>query len=216
MLDALVRGEHDEAKELALSRLRENLEYLRGSGVPEDRLRALSDSGLAVGEIAFAIRTVVWLRDELAEGDAQEAQKWAPVLHEFFRRGGRPTHSSPTGGRVVHGGREPGPTETQGPRFERYLKLTEGQSMAPRISVGQTFRASDGGIEVVVVRVGGFNERARFRIKNLSTKAATYTIMVHRKSGADPDRIKCETDNPEEYELSADETTAVEIRREQR
>lgn len=91
--------------------------------------------------------------------------------------------------------------------------------MRRRIKVGQTFRADDGGIEVVVLRVGSRNEKARFRIKNLNDERASYTIAVHRNSGVDPDRIKYETDNPHntgEYELSADETTRVEIRREGR
>ena len=90
--------------------------------------------------------------------------------------------------------------------------------MPESLRVGQSFRASDGGIEVAVVRVGSQHQKARFRVKNLKAGRATYTIIVHRRSGADSDRIKYETDNPntpEEYELSADETIGVEIRREQ-
>jgi hypothetical protein len=90
--------------------------------------------------------------------------------------------------------------------------------MAGEVTVGQTFKADDGGIEVMVLRVGSRNEKARFRIENLSAKRASYTITVHRQSGAEPDRIKYDTDNPHnpgEYELSADETTSVEIRLEE-
>jgi hypothetical protein len=93
----------------------------------------------------------------------------------------------------------------------------ERHVMPGNITVGRTFKADDGGIEVIVLRAGSRNEKARFRIKNLNDRRASYTITIHRKSGADPDRIKYETDNPNnpgEYELSADETTRIEIRRE--
>jgi hypothetical protein len=84
------------------------------------------------------------------------------------------------------------------------------------ITPGQAFTASDGGIKVTVIRVGSSKERARFKIENLKTAKASYTVIVNRKSGADPDRIQYETDNPNntgEYELSTDETTGVEIKR---
>ncbi len=91
--------------------------------------------------------------------------------------------------------------------------------MAEKIVVGKTFKADGGGIEVTVLRVGNRNEIARFRVTNLNKEKASYTIIVHRKS-AEPDRINYKTDDPPqnngEYELSADETTGVEIRREQR
>jgi hypothetical protein len=91
--------------------------------------------------------------------------------------------------------------------------------MAEKIVVGQTFKADDGGIELTVVQVGSRNEMARFRVTNLNKEKASYTIIVHRRS-AEPDRINYKTDDPPknngEYELSADETTGIEIRHEQR
>jgi hypothetical protein len=84
--------------------------------------------------------------------------------------------------------------------------------------VGSVFKAEDGGIEVTVLRVGSAKEIARFGIRNLKQQKATYTVIVHKKSGTDPDRIKYETDNPrnaEEYDLSADETVNIQILREQ-
>jgi hypothetical protein len=88
--------------------------------------------------------------------------------------------------------------------------------MTENVFVGQTFKADDGGIQLIVVRVGGKNERARFKIENLRDENATYTITVCRKSGPAPDRIVYTTGNarnPEEHELSMDETTSVSIRR---
>jgi hypothetical protein len=84
------------------------------------------------------------------------------------------------------------------------------------ISQGQAFTAGDGGIKVTVIRVGSSKEKARFKVENLNAQKASYTVIVTRRSGADPDRIQYETDNPNnpgEYELSADETTGVEIKR---
>lgn len=89
--------------------------------------------------------------------------------------------------------------------------------MASRgIIVGQAFTADDGGIKVTIIRVGSLKEKARFKIENLKTGKASYTVLVSRKSGLPADRIQYETDNPNntgEYELSADETTGVEIKR---
>jgi hypothetical protein len=84
------------------------------------------------------------------------------------------------------------------------------------VIVGQSFTAPDGGIKVTVIRVGARNQKARFKIENLKTERASYTIMVKRKSGADPDRIDYKTDDPNrsgEFELSADQTIGIEIRR---
>lgn len=83
-----------------------------------------------------------------------------------------------------------------------------------RVTAGQTFNAGDGGIEVKVMRTGNSKEKAIFEIKNLKADKASYTIIVKRASGAESDRIQYETDNPNNighYELSADETTDVEL-----
>lgn len=87
---------------------------------------------------------------------------------------------------------------------------------ANTVTQGQVFTATDGGIKVTIIRVGHSKERARIRIENLKTEKASYTVIVKRKSGADPDRIQYETDNPNntgEYELSPDETIGIAIKR---
>jgi len=80
------------------------------------------------------------------------------------------------------------------------------------IRAGQTFTSSDEGIMVRVLRVGSSKEKARIKIKNLSTEKAGYTITVKRKSAA-PELIAYKTDDHglTEYELSADETVGIEI-----
>jgi hypothetical protein len=83
------------------------------------------------------------------------------------------------------------------------------------IVAGQTFKSPDGGIMVTVLRVGSDKEKARFKITNLRTEKAAYTIIVKRRSGAEPDRITYKTDDQgrTEYELSTDETIGIEITR---
>jgi hypothetical protein len=183
-------------------------------------IELLSESYPAMGEVAFAIRTIQGLRHELENHDAGEPRKPAPRLHQFFRRGGRLTDSVESAGETFGGRSDLASEKAQESWYDDHLSARGEAGMAKSVRVGQSFRASDGGIKVVVLRVGSASERARFAITNLNAgTAATYTITVHRKSGADPDRIKYETDNlnnPPEYELSADETTGVEIRRERR
>ena len=101
---------------------------------------------------------------------------------------------------------------------QQYLSILTDKGIIRKVTAGQTFRAGDGGIEVTVLRVGSVTEKARFHIKNLTGEKATYTITVHRRSGG-PDRIDHKTDDPKhtgQHELSADETTGIQIRREKR
>ena len=84
------------------------------------------------------------------------------------------------------------------------------------VTPGRSFTAPDGGIDVTVLQVGSKNQGARFKIENRKTAMASYTIIVKRKSGADPDRIDYKADDPNgsgEFELSADETIGIEIKR---
>lgn len=114
ILDALTDAEFEEARKLTFSRLSESLEELRESGVPEDHLRLLNDSGFAVGEIALAIRNIIGLREDLVSSSAEEARKLVPVLHEFFhnRAGGTArARQSPLGAR------QPAPVTTPGQRL---------------------------------------------------------------------------------------------------
>ena len=97
-----------------------------------------------------------------------------------------------------------------------YVKILSDKGIIPRVVAGQTFKSDDSGIEVTVVRAGKEKEKARFRITTLKADKAVFTIVVYRKSGADPGRINYKTANlnsPTEYELTADETAAIEIKR---
>jgi hypothetical protein len=89
VLDALREGDYDKAKQLAFSRMTESLAYLQASGVPEDRLRVLSEAGLAIGEVAWALRNIIGLRDTLVDGDCEDARRETIALHKFHRSRGR-------------------------------------------------------------------------------------------------------------------------------
>ena len=93
VLDALKDGNAETAKEMIVSRLTQYLAELRDSGVPEERLRLLSEAGFSVGEIATALRSVPNLRDTLVAGDPENAQQLAATLHDFFRESGRSIHN---------------------------------------------------------------------------------------------------------------------------
>ena len=93
IFDALRYGNHEEATRLALSRVEESKADLRASGVPEDILHELGSSGLAVGEIAWAIRNIVGLRDLLLDANRLQAKQQATALHNFFFRTGRSSHA---------------------------------------------------------------------------------------------------------------------------
>jgi hypothetical protein len=85
VLDALKIREYDTAKLLSFRFISEDLMQLRDCGVSEDRLLVLSESGLAVGEISFAIQHVVGCRDGLIEADADGLKRRAKTLYEFYR-----------------------------------------------------------------------------------------------------------------------------------
>jgi hypothetical protein len=121
VFDALKEGDYEAAKELAFAGLRSSIAQLRSCGVPEDRLRVLSESGLAVGEIAFAISTIRGLREELLDSDCEKAKRWAPVLHQFFRKGGRSTHSAQPEHSQADGRKSAASTHESW--FDRYSKL---------------------------------------------------------------------------------------------
>ena len=107
VLDALKIGEYDKAKLLSFRFISEHLMQLRECGVSEDRLLVLSESGLAVGEISFAIQHVIGCRDGLIETDADGLKLRAKTLYEFYRQS-RLTRR---------------PLCPQKPFFERYAEL---------------------------------------------------------------------------------------------
>jgi hypothetical protein len=93
VLSALKDGDPETAKERIVSRLIQDLAELRDSGVPEERLRLLSEAGFSAGEIASVLRSVPNLRDTLVAGDPENAKQLAATLHDFFRESGRSIHN---------------------------------------------------------------------------------------------------------------------------
>ncbi len=93
VLDALKDGDPEAAKEMIVSRLTQCLVELRDSGVPEERLRLLSEAGFSAGEIASALRSVPNLRDTLVAGDPENLKQLAATMHDFFRESGRSIHN---------------------------------------------------------------------------------------------------------------------------
>lgn len=86
------------------------------------------------------------------------------------------------------------------------------------VNEGQTFESEDGVIRVTVIRAGSARQRARIRIDIVRADVrATYTIVLHKASGTDPDRLKYETDNwrnVDEHEFGCDPVTNIEVRKE--
>ncbi len=93
VLDALKDGNAETAKEMIVARLTQCLAELRDSGVPEERLRLLSEAGFSAGEIATALRGVPNLRDTLLAGDPENLKQLTATLHDFFRESGRSIHN---------------------------------------------------------------------------------------------------------------------------
>jgi hypothetical protein len=127
VLDLLRFGDYEEAKQLALCQVAESVAKLQASGVPEDRLRELADDGFAVGEIAWVIRNIVNLRETLAHGNRDEARLMAPMLHAFFRKGGRPNHGRQKSHRA---------TGLNGSWLEEYSRVITEARQSPNIGTG--------------------------------------------------------------------------------
>lgn len=92
-LDALRDGDITRGAGAVAAWMTQNLNELRESGVPDDRLRFLTRSGFAVGEISAALRDIPGLRDELAQRDLSKASQLVQTMHDFFRENGRATHN---------------------------------------------------------------------------------------------------------------------------
>lgn len=94
-LDAMRDGDSARAAQSIAAWMGENVNELKDAGVPEDRLRLLSQQGFAVGEIALAMRVVPGLREELLRGDFSNPRQFAQILHDYLRDAGRGTHRNP-------------------------------------------------------------------------------------------------------------------------
>lgn len=124
VLDALAVGDYKDAKRLCFEQVAESLTELRATGVPDEQLWVLGEEGIAVGEIAWAIRNIRGLRDELTYGDSNVAKQCAQTLHDFFQKGGRTTRRSPRAHRVA------GVRSDVACLWEQYLKLAQKEQNA--------------------------------------------------------------------------------------
>jgi hypothetical protein len=124
VLDALKDGDYDKAKHMTIARIRDGIKELRASGVPEDRLRILNQSGFSVAEIAFVFRNFHGM-SSIMKADVKQATRWAPVLHEFFRKGGRPTHGAKLNTFALDNSTIFDSNSNKESWFDQYLRLTE-------------------------------------------------------------------------------------------
>jgi hypothetical protein len=141
VLDALSDRDYEGAKRLAFLRLAECVAELRNCGVPEDRLRVLSEAGLAVGEIAWAIRNINGLRDELVDTDFDGVRACANTTYEFFRRDRRTRRNSRSTHRAANGERSPDSRSPQESWFEQYSRVIQA-TQTPAHSPGTADRAT--------------------------------------------------------------------------
>lgn len=126
VLDALCDGDFERAKQLISSNLLEYLAELRQSGVPEDRLWILTEAGLAIGEIAWAIRNIYGLRDGLLESDISGVKRYANTTYEFFRQHRRTRRNSRSARRALSGEEISETNIVQESWFERYSDVIKG------------------------------------------------------------------------------------------
>jgi hypothetical protein len=123
-LDALRDGDTARAAQAMAGWMGENVNELRDSGVPDDRLRFLSQQGFAVGEIALAMRIVPGLREELARGDFSNPQRLLQAMHESLRDNGRATHQNPA---LLMAERQPAALNSPNAAWtEQYLRMIRG------------------------------------------------------------------------------------------
>lgn len=94
VLKALKDGDPEAAKELLIPQLTASLAELRGSGVPENLLHFLGESGFGAAEIASALGSLPELRDELLQGAPAEPEALLTKVRDFFRSSGRITHQN--------------------------------------------------------------------------------------------------------------------------
>jgi DNA-binding transcriptional MerR regulator len=119
-LDALRDGDTARAAQAMAGWMGENLHELRDSGVPDDRLRFLSEQGFGVGEITLAMRMVPGLREDLARGDFSNRQQLTQSMHEALSGNGRATHQNPA---LLTTERQPSALNPNAVWMEQYLRV---------------------------------------------------------------------------------------------
>jgi len=86
---AIERGDHAMALSLIATSMRGNLSTIERSRIEEDRLWELTEAGLAVGEIAWAIRNISGFKEDMLTVSSLEVEVHAKLIYEFFRKNRR-------------------------------------------------------------------------------------------------------------------------------
>jgi hypothetical protein len=82
---ALENGNEPNAKAITATRIAESLIAIERTGISEAKLWRLTEAGLAVGEIAWAIRNIAGFKQDMLTGNAEKVNERANSTYEFFR-----------------------------------------------------------------------------------------------------------------------------------
>lgn len=88
---AVGNSDHFTATKIIAASMAANLRAIEKSRIKEDRLWRLTEEGLAVGEISWAIRNINGFSQKLLALPAEEVGSYAKLTYEFFRQRGRLT-----------------------------------------------------------------------------------------------------------------------------
>lgn len=88
---AVGNADHLKATKIIAASMAANLTVIENSRIKEDRLWRLTEEGLAVGEISWAIRNIDGFSQKLLALPAEELGTYAKLTYEFFRQKGRLT-----------------------------------------------------------------------------------------------------------------------------
>ena len=122
ILHALEDPDFLEAHDLLAAHLAAALKTVEGSGITEDRLWLLTESGLALGEISWAIRNIGGFQNSVKSLDLDKVKIHAESTYEFFRTG-RSTRRTARTTRWGVAGRYVSPSAAPESWFVHYSKV---------------------------------------------------------------------------------------------
>ena len=125
VLHALEDGDYLRAQDFVMSAMEVALTTVRRAGIKEDRLWLLTEAGLALGEISWAIRNIGGFHDNITRLSLDAVKKHAESTYEFFRTGRstrRTTRTTRRGGITTQ---QPEPNGTPESWFEHYSKIVK-------------------------------------------------------------------------------------------